>query len=1028
MHRSITVSLIALVAASPALAQLAPGEATPAPATAQPADQPLTDDDVDAIVVTAERIRGQVQSASPPVIELDEEQVASYGATSIADLVAQLSPEIGSGNGRGGRPVFLVNGQRITNFREIGRYPPEAIKKVEVLPEEVALKFGYSAEQRVINFILKDNFSNTAAELEVGAPTRGGYTTIQPEVSHLVIEGPERLNISGEYKTSSSLTEAERGIIQTPGSIPSVSTDPNPAAYRTLVPQSKNLEVNVTSTTGLGADGMGGQLTLNSRWVHNDTTSLAGLDTVLLIGPAGDRALRTFDADPITRQTNTDTLSIGAGFSKRLGDYEFQTTLDAGLTDTESTIDRRRDGAALVSAAAAGTLAVTGPLPAISFAGRDLSRSKIYTATSKSTLIGNPILLPAGEVGVTLDAGYDWTRIESFDTRTLVAASALSRGDFNAGANVSIPIASRRDDVWAAIGDLSINIGGGFDRLSDFGTLGNATAGVVWKPVDPLTLNATYTVREAAPGLSQLGGPTIVNFNVPVYDFRTGQSVLVTQTSGGNRSLRAETQRDLKLSASYDLDLFDRANILVEYYRDRSSNVTSGFPLLTPAIEAAFPNRVTRDAATGQLAAVDVRPVTFSETRSERLRYGINLAGKLGKPLPQGAGGSRSSLFAMVAQATPAPAPPRGATPGESGTATTGDGRPGAGRASDRGTFGGAFDPQQFAALRAKFCATPEGQTPDLSALPQRMQERLKGEDGQIDQARVAVMRTRLCSTDAGRRFDPARFAAMRRALCGDRTNDPDPAVIPEEIRDRLKGSDGTIPPDRLKEFRARICALPTGQPRGEGQGGRQQRGQGETGDRAPNSGDNPGTANSAVPEGGAGGARGRGRGRGGDGQGRWNVSLYHTISLVNSVLIAPGGPFLDLLDGDATGSGGGVARHQFELEGGAFYRGIGLRLSGNYSSATTVRGTGLPGSNDLHFGTLATFDLRLFAALDQQKWLIGEDPGFLKNARLSLKINNIFDGHQRVTDGNGVVPLRYQPFLIDPIGRFVEVEFRKLF
>ena len=1027
MQKSIAVSLIALVAATPALAQETPPTGQAAPETA--ADAPLTEDDVNAIVVTAERIRGQVQTASAPVLELDEEQVASYGAASIADLVAQLSPAVGSGNGRGGRPVFLVNGQRITNFREIGRYPPEAIKKVEVLAEEVALKFGFQPDQRVINFILKDNYASREVELEAGAPTRGGYATGQAEASLLRINGPQRLNASVEYNVSSPLTEAERDIIQTPGSVPDVATDADPAAYRSLVSRAESFEANVTSTIGLGGEGGDGQFTLNSQWVHNNTTSLSGLDTVLLTNPGGAAALRTLDADPITRRTNSDTLSIGAGFNKRLGDYQFQTTLDAGVTDTQSTIDRRRDTGALVNAAAAGTLAIDAALPAVPGAGTDFSRSRVYTATSKSTLVGNPFLLPAGEVGITLDADYDWTRIESFDTRTIVGANALTRGNLNGGANVSIPIASRRDDVWAAIGDLTFNIGGGFDRLSDFGTLGNVTGGIVWSPAEPLTLQANYTVREAAPGLNQLGGPTLVNFNVPVYDFRTGQTVLITQTSGGNPFLRAETQRDLKLSASYDLDILDRANIMVEYYRNRSSDVTSSFPLLTPEIEAAFPNRVTRDAATGQLTALDVRPVTFEETRAERIRYGINLFGKLGKPQPQGqGGGGRGGVFAMVAQASPTPSPApaasAGSAPGASESAAASTNAPPA--RGGRGGFGG-IDPQQFAALREKFCATPEGQTPDLSALPQQMQDRLKDESGKIDPARLAVMRTRFCSADAAQRFDPARFTAMRQALCADLTKDPDPAAIPDEIRDRLKGPDGTIALDRLKEFRTRICALPTGQGRGQGDGQGQRRGESGSGERAAEGGRAP-QGGRGGRGGGGGGGRGGGGPGGGDGQGRWNASLYHTVNLVNLVLIAPGGPFLDLLNGDATGNGGGVSRHSFELEGGAFYRGIGVRLSGNYNSATTVRGTGLPGSNDLHFGDLATFNLRAFVALDQQKWLVGEDPGFFKQARLSLRVNNIFDAHQRVTDENGVVPLRYQPFLIDPVGRFVEIEFRKLF
>lgn len=32
------------------------------------------------------------------------------------------------------------------------------------------------------------------------------------------------------------------------------------------------------------------------------------------------------------------------------------------------------------------------------------------------------------------------------------------------------------------------------------------------------------------------------------------------------------------------------------------------------------------------------------------------------------------------------------------------------------------------------------------------------------------------------------------------------------------------------------------------------------------------------------------------------------------------------------------------------------------------------------------------------------------------------------MTDNAGTVPLRYQPFLIDPVGRRFEIEFRKVF
>jgi hypothetical protein len=950
--------LLALALASAASAQ----DASPA---AQVPQAPPADGtgEGNEIIVTAERLPGQVQTDVPPVLELDERDVAAYGATSIADLVAALAPQVGSGRGRGGRPVFLVNGQRISNFREMGRYPPEAIRKVEVLPEEVALKFGFSPDARVINFILQPTFASRELEVEFGMPTGGGYTAQEAEAGILTISGPRRVNASIDYNRRSPLTEGERGIVQTVPTDPAVAAAGlDPADFRTLVSREESVEANATLTQGLGELGSGGQITLNgqvSRLVRN---SLSGIDPITL--------------DPIDRRTSTDTYALGSAYNTNLGAWRLSATVDANRTDTDSRIDRRGGG------------------------GTDRALSRTWSANPKTTLVGSPFMLPGGEASLTLDAGYDWARIESSDTRGGLGETQLTRGNINGGASLSLPITSTREGFLDAIGDLSLNLGGGIDRLSDFGTLTDWNAGLNWRPTERLALQASTIVREVAPGLGQLGNPTIVDVNVPVYDFTTGETVFASVTTGGNPALRAETQRDFKLSANYEVDLFNQANLLVEYFRNKSTDTTENFPLLTPAIEAAFPDRVTR-AADGTLLALDRRPVTFSERSSSRIRYGFNLFGRVGKAAPQEEGGRRGGRPG-------APEAPSGAASAPVMVATTSG--PGAGR----------FDPARFAEMRTRFCATPEGQVPDLTGIPDRMLERLKGEDGQIDPAKVAALRTRFCAEGAAagqpgqggmQRFDPERFAALRASLrCGDETAMPDMATLPPELVERLKGPDGTVDPARLQELRTRICAIPAPAPTEGGGERRGGRGSGEgRGGGAPSPGAMFG-------------------GHGGDGQGRWNLSLYHSIELDNTVLVAPGGPTLDLLRGSALGEGG-VSRHRIEFEGGLFKNGIGARVSGRYASPTTVQGSGLPGSSDLRFGALATFDVRLFANLEQQKWLVGEGaPGFWKGTRLGLRVNNVFDAQQRVTDSSGVVPLRYQPGLIDPTGRYFEIELRKLF
>ena len=992
---SSRVSLLALIVAtaSPLAAQdAAPDIGQSIPGATE--EEPLGDN---AIIVTGERVRGQVETDVPPIVELNEEDIAAYGAGSLEELIEQLAPQTGSGSGRGsGQPVFLVNGRRVSGFREFRRYPPEAIVKVEVFPEEVALQYGYPADQRVVNFILKDNFASREVELEYGQPTAGGRSEQEVELSQLTINGGDRLLIGAEYNRSSLLTENERDIIQADGSVPTVAGDPYPADYRSLSAASEEIELETTWNTAFGEGARAPSFSINANLTHGTTESLSGLDTVVLTDPSGASAVRTLDADPITRRNRDTTLSLGSSLNAPLGDWDLAVTVDSALGWSRSRIDAGRDTTALVDAAAAGDLAIDGALPAVADAGYDETRSKTYTLDSLATLTGRPILLPSGEVAVTVKTGYKLNGIDSSDTRSIGADTNLDRRRFTAGGNVSVPLASSREDFLAPLGELSLDLGGGLEELSDFGTLTNWNTGLNWRPSDRLSLQASYTVREAAPSLTQLGAPQVVDVNVPIYDFSTGDTVLASVVTGGNPDLQAETQRDIKLSAAYDFDWFDRANFRVEYFRNRSEDVTESFPLLTPEIEAAFPDRVVRDAD-GQLVSLDRRPVTFAQRQSSRIRYGINLFGKVGKEQPDssgsGSGGGRGGFMARLGAA----APGNSSAPG----APAGDAAGGAGG---------------FAQMREQFCQT--GTTPDLAQLPERMQERLRGPDGNIDPAKLAEARERMCSADGAP--DPQQMEALRQTLC-EGWNPADPAAstvpdlsaLPERFRERLTGPDGQIDQARLAELRARICAAPgeaTGEPPADGE----PRGQGD----GPPPGDG-GEGARGGRRGGGGGPGGGGPGGPGGGQGRWNLSLFHTIELDNTALIAPGIPELDLLDGEAL-SGSGVSRHNITLEGGMFFEGLGARLSANYASGSQV--------DELTFHDLATFDLRLFMNLEQQKWLAGDTPGFWKGARLSLRVDNILDAHQRVTDGTGTVPIGYQPDLVDPVGRTVAVELRKVF
>jgi len=966
------------------------------------------------ILVIAESLRGQLDSPVPPVLELNEADIAAYGAGSIADLISALGSQV---NGRGGGfPVILVNGMRVSSFRELRSYPPEAIDKVEVFPEEVAQRYGYSADQRVVNFVMKRNYSSRELEVEYGQPWAGGYSTQEVEGTYLQLMGDSRLNFNLEWNNSSLLTEAERGLNQSVD--PVVPGDPHPAEYRSLVSDSAGIQATGNFATRIAT---GTSLSLNAAFERSDSLSYQGLDTVVL-SDGTDSVVRTLNGDdPLTVDRRTTTYSLGSTLNTGIGDWQVTATVDANRADTRSLIARRADTSALVAAAAAGTLALDGDLPDVADAGFDRANTRSDTATSKLTANSRPVWLPGGGVNVTFDGGYDYTNIKSNDTRNLGVETQLKRGNANAGVNVGIPITSRREDFGAAIGDLNLNLSAGVDHLSDFGTLTDWSAGFNWRPTERLNFTVNRTTRDVAPSLSQLGNPEIATYNVQVYDLARSETVLATVISGGNAGLPAATQQDWRIGMDWELPEFasaiQQARFRIEFIKNHAEDIASGFPVLTPTIEAAFPGRVQRDPVSGSITQVDQRPVTLAQQDSQRIQVGLNFTGPFGKARPEAAAAQQANNpFAMMRQATGGQ---QGGAPANGGQGPAG----GPGQQANGGP-GGGFNPQAFQQLRTRFC-TPEAANTvptaeDLAAMPEQLQERLRNPDGTINAERWAEARTGICNTNF-QPADPARFAAMREQMCGKNGETP-PAIteeqlaaLPPQMVERLKGPDGKIDPERVAQLRTRFCSADFGRgPGGEGPGPQGGSMAGGPPPGGPPAGGGPGGPGFGPP----GGSQ--------DGRGRWFVNLNYSYEIKNEVLIASGGPLLDLLDGDAL-SGGGQPRHSLQFNGGMFYAGFGGNVNLRYTGSSRINGSGLPGSTNLQFNDYATVNLRTFVDLNQQTSLIEKAPLF-KNTRISLGVDNVFDARQRITDDTGTVPLRYQPFLVDPIGRSVSLELRKLF
>lgn len=588
LSAAFPAAVFAAEAPDVAAAQSVPDSAQAAPPSADVPD----DADDSAIVVTAPRIKGSVETDVPPELVLEESAIQSYGASNLTDLVSALSTQTRSGNSRGGgMPIILLGGRRISNFGELRDLPPEAVQRVEVFREEVAVAYGYSPDQRVVNIILKENFSAVTAEVERGGPTGGGYAESELQTTYIKLNNNQRLNLSAQYDRDSALTEAERDILR---------DGVQDQAFRTLRSSNESLQLNGTLARQL-TDRVWG--TLNLRYDIADTEGLLGLP---LIAPG---------TDPLVRDGRTRALRIGTTFDGNLGRWRWTLTGNHDISRSRSFTDR-------------DTLA----------GNTDEARSKTTTTNAIYSINGPLLELPAGQVNANFRAGFDLLRFESEAVRLgTPSATSLARDEANGRVNIDIPLASRNRGVATALGNLSINGNLGYRDLDDFGGLLNYGYGLNWSPVQGLNLMASVQREEAAPSVSQLGDAIVVTQNVTVYDFVRGETAQVTLLTGGNPALRAEERRDLKIGLNYSPPKIDNLNLSVNYFRNRSLDPIAGFPALTADVEAAFPGRIVRDG-TGRLVSVDQRSINYLASRNDGLRWGVNFFKQFGMPQGRGPG------------------------------------------------------------------------------------------------------------------------------------------------------------------------------------------------------------------------------------------------------------------------------------------------------------------------------------------------------------------------------------------------------
>jgi hypothetical protein len=657
-----------------------------APRDALPSSDPAREDE---IVVTADRYYGEAEVASET--EFGEQEIAGHGADSIQDMLGRLSPFI---DPRGEQPVLLINGKPAGDDRAILFYPAEALNRIAVLKPDAAARYGYPSGKRVVNLVLKKHFASLNVDVNLSAATAGGAYGGGLSAGRVAIDGPIRWSVQARIDRDAPLLRSARdlppravafdgvgyvartdgaeidaalslaaGQVVTVAAIPSgaatrVPTVPDFVApanrmlaieaddFETLRPSRRNLSFSAAVTYPLGE--FSASLSLNANSAGGK--ALRGLPMASVVLPAdspwspfaGDVVLtRPFAGDRALRSENSSR-SLGMTFSLTGNVGQWQTSLVAGYSRiwTASLLERGIDMRRVLELVDSGDIAFNpfGPWSeGLLLVTRNRSRGENLNA--RFSVGGTVVNLPAGPLTANLSVDV---------SRSLSEARASDSGmateeDYGQAAgqiSFSVPVSSRGEGEAWSLGELSADLSANAQKASRTGLQKRYGGGLNWSPFPALQLRGAIDTAESAPSFDQLGGPIVTTTN-RIFDYARQETVDVIWTTGGTPGLGRGSLQSLSLDAR--LQPFSNPIVALNfsYSAQVARGGVTGLPELTPAVEAAFPERVTRDTA-GRLIAIDASPVNIAHSSNVDLASGITLrlpsqGGKRGGPPKPGA-------------------------------------------------------------------------------------------------------------------------------------------------------------------------------------------------------------------------------------------------------------------------------------------------------------------------------------------------------------------------------------------------------
>ncbi len=677
--------------------------ALPDSLTALAAEAPATetqsrtrDRELEEVVIYA--TSGEVVAGIYAESELDEAGIAAYGANTVGDLLNQISPDVdNSAEG----PIILVNGKPANGIRSVNDLPPESILRVEVLPPQAAAAIGESPTRRVINVVLKSQFSQGTGSITARGSTAGRGTGGNGNFSMLKLVNGNVRNLSVYGNRTSPLLEAHRGIQTQPTAVPydlngnllswpvtGGEIDPDlsaaagfpvtvagvPAGLATPALQDFVASANSANVSDMGRyrsligdsfsygvnGNMGRQLphkialNLNANLDHNESHSLTGATSALLHVPASspftpfasDVALARYLGAPLRQKRDATSANLSINLSTQLGKWRLMTDSGFGWNQSTTDSERRVDTTALQAGIDAGTLNPFGLFPdeLLDTLLSDHARGRGYNASTRIQLSGAMFEMPAGKANANLSVQWSKNGQRSRTIGTNNVSTHRTREDKVAYLTMQLPLLGTPQSQGFGMG---AELNGAARNVTATGTLYTYGFGLNGRNGNRVNLRIGYNRERQAPTPSALTDPIVVVDDYRAYDFLREETVLVRYITGGNPDLLVEDRDIINLSGQVRPIKTVDFTLNAQYTRTMYRHPMQSLPAPSAEVQAAFPDRFKRDAD-GRLYEIDARMVNFDSTRNESFRWGGNFRKTFGAPKGPTSGPNSSAASAVM--------------------------------------------------------------------------------------------------------------------------------------------------------------------------------------------------------------------------------------------------------------------------------------------------------------------------------------------------------------------------------------------